>query len=156
MSDETSTRRQGASEDPPGAADGRTGVVAHPTDTLPSATLPGRDWQARLGKGPWTPIDDEQAEHLYGWDLRWRPVGAWTEISGSVVADLGVEAALAGRGDPAPAARLHCEHWLEGDGSCCRCGEPNWCPDDGATAAAEKRFEQRKHCARAEQDGAAT
>lgn len=54
-----------------------------------------------------------------------------------------------------PTGRVHCEHWLEGDGSCCRCGEPNWCPDEGATAAAEKRFEQRKYCARAERDGGA-
>lgn len=49
--------------------------------------------------------------------------------------------------------RLHCAHWLEGDGSCCRCGEPNWCPAEAATAAAEARFEQRKRCASAEQDG---
>jgi hypothetical protein len=26
---------------------------------------------------------------------------------------------------------LHCLHYQEGDGQCCRCGRPNWCPDGG-------------------------
>jgi hypothetical protein len=104
VTDETSPRRQGAGDGSESIAERLTRRGAHPPDTLSSAALSGhhsapdcwgRDWQARLlGEGPWTPIDDEQAEHLYGWDLRWRPVGAWREISGSVVADLGVEAAL--------------------------------------------------------------
>lgn len=38
----------------------------------------------------------------------------------------------------------HCTHWQEGDGSCCRCKEPNWCPDDGETPQALERFEQRR------------
>jgi len=25
----------------------------------------------------------------------------------------------------------HCLHWQEGDGDCCGCGKPNWCPDGG-------------------------
>jgi len=29
----------------------------------------------------------------------------------------------------------HCTHWQEGDGSCCKCGEPNWCPDGGVDEA---------------------
>lgn len=33
-------------------------------------------------------------------------------------------------------ALAHCGHWRDGDGQCCRCGEPNWCPDDGETKEA--------------------
>lgn len=40
----------------------------------------------------------------------------------------------------------HCAHWQEGDGPCCKCGEPNWCPDDGETPEALAQFEQRGHC----------
>jgi hypothetical protein len=25
----------------------------------------------------------------------------------------------------------HCQHWQDGDGDCCDCGAPNWCPDEG-------------------------
>lgn len=37
----------------------------------------------------------------------------------------------------------HCNHWQEGDGACCHCCEPNWCPD-GETPEALERFEQRR------------
>jgi hypothetical protein len=26
---------------------------------------------------------------------------------------------------------LHCDHYQEGDGPCCDCGRPNWCPEGG-------------------------
>jgi hypothetical protein len=26
---------------------------------------------------------------------------------------------------------LHCLHYQEGDGACCDCGRPNWCPEEG-------------------------
>lgn len=26
---------------------------------------------------------------------------------------------------------LHCDHYQDGDGACCACGRPNWCPDKG-------------------------
>lgn len=26
---------------------------------------------------------------------------------------------------------LHCGHYQEGDGPCCNCKRPNWCPDGG-------------------------
>jgi hypothetical protein len=32
----------------------------------------------------------------------------------------------------------HCTHWQEGDGSCCGCGKPNWCPDEGLTPENEQ------------------
>lgn len=41
---------------------------------------------------------------------------------------------------------MHCEHWMDGDEACCRCGEPNWCPDEGESPAALKQFEYRKVC----------
>jgi hypothetical protein len=37
----------------------------------------------------------------------------------------------------------HCEHWETGDGSCCRCGEPNWCSETGEDEAALQRYEDR-------------
>jgi hypothetical protein len=39
---------------------------------------------------------------------------------------------------------LHCLHWQEGDGDCCRCGEPNWCGEDGDTPEALAQFERRE------------
>jgi hypothetical protein len=39
----------------------------------------------------------------------------------------------------------HCEHWRDGDGSCCRCGEPNWCPDDGEDEAALQQHREREN-----------
>lgn len=38
----------------------------------------------------------------------------------------------------------HCLHWQDGDGDCCHCSEPNWCPDEGETPEALARFEQRR------------
>ena len=38
----------------------------------------------------------------------------------------------------------HCEHWTDGDGPCCRCGEPNWLTDDGESAAALARYDLRR------------
>lgn len=38
----------------------------------------------------------------------------------------------------------HCKHWDEGDGDCCKCGQPNWCGDDGNTPEALKRFEDQE------------
>lgn len=34
---------------------------------------------------------------------------------------------------------LHCEHYQEGDGDCCRCGRANWCPDDDEPAAGARQ-----------------
>jgi|SRR5688500_3618657 len=31
---------------------------------------------------------------------------------------------------------LHCDHYQEGDGACCSCGRPNWCPDGGVVSSA--------------------
>jgi hypothetical protein len=39
----------------------------------------------------------------------------------------------------------HCNHWQDGDGDCCCCGEPNWCPDDGETPAALEQFKRRRN-----------
>jgi hypothetical protein len=30
---------------------------------------------------------------------------------------------------------LHCDHYQEGDGPCCACARPNWCPDGGVAPA---------------------
>lgn len=38
----------------------------------------------------------------------------------------------------------HCLHWDEGDGDCCRCGEPNWCGVDGNTPESLAQFERRR------------
>jgi hypothetical protein len=47
----------------------------------------------------------------------------------------------------------HCTHWDEGDGDCCECGEPNWCPDDGNTPEALAQYEERRlTCATTEVD----
>ncbi len=32
---------------------------------------------------------------------------------------------------PETPSHAHCAHWVEGDGECCNCRMPNWCPDDG-------------------------
>lgn len=41
----------------------------------------------------------------------------------------------------------HCEHWQDGDGDCCKCREPNWCPDSGETAEAlAVRGDREKAC----------
>jgi hypothetical protein len=28
---------------------------------------------------------------------------------------------------------VHCQHYEEGDGPCCICDKPSWCPDGGVT-----------------------
>jgi hypothetical protein len=35
---------------------------------------------------------------------------------------------------------LHCEHYQEGDGDCCRCGRDNWCPNEGVAPAPLRRM----------------
>lgn len=45
----------------------------------------------------------------------------------------------------------HCLHWQNGDGECCHCGEPNWCPEDGETPEALARFKRRRSGCRADQ-----
>lgn len=42
----------------------------------------------------------------------------------------------------------HCVHWQDGDGDCCCCGEPNWCPDDGETPEALGVFKARRWACR--------
>lgn len=70
------------------------------------------------------------------------PCRCWTEALTTARA-LAVSLGLASWRD-------HCLHWMEGDGPCCRCGEPNWCPDDGETSEALELFELRRRCAKPE------
>lgn len=35
------------------------------------------------------------------------------------------------RNCPKTEDRLHCEHYRDGDGPCCRCNAPNWLPEGG-------------------------
>jgi len=37
---------------------------------------------------------------------------------------------------------LHCDHYQEGDGACCSCGRPNWCPDGGVVSSAGQAEEE--------------
>lgn len=39
----------------------------------------------------------------------------------------------------------HCLHWQDGDGACCRCHEPTWCPEEGENPESLARFTQRRH-----------
>lgn len=40
--------------------------------------------------------------------------------------------------DRLPSGHRHCAHWQEGDGDCCDCKKPNWCPDEGVTPENER------------------
>lgn len=49
---------------------------------------------------------------------------------------------------------LHCEHYQEGDGDCCRCGRDNWCPNEGVAPAALRRVADETPAAETQADGA--
>lgn len=49
------------------------------------------------------------------------------------------------RDQPVTTTAEHCLHWQDGDGACCRCHEPAWCPEEGENPESLARFAQRRH-----------
>lgn len=45
---------------------------------------------------------------------------------------------LVGPWEPAAEQHEHCDHWQQGDGDCCDCKKPNWCPEGGVTPENEQ------------------